>query len=81
MFPVGLSAVGADAGTRYLDGTAIFGALLFWLVVASTYGFVTEKRSLKFAALVAYPVIIALTVAVNFALHLVGFAAAYGRFP
>ena len=81
LFPFGLSAVGADAGTRYLESTAIFGALLFWLIVASTFGFATKKRSLKFSALLAYPVMIALTVAVNYSLYLGGFAAAYSSFP
>lgn len=81
LFPAGLVTVSADDSARYFEGPAILGALVFWLLVASLYGVATEKRSLKFAALLAYPVMIALVVAVNYALHLAGFVAAYNDWP
>ncbi len=74
--PSGLAHACLD-DPRYLEGTAIYVVLAFWFLVASLYGIATERRSLKFAALLAYPVMIVLVVAANFALHLAGFVACY----
>lgn len=81
LFANGLTEVATDDGARFFEGSAIIGALLFWAVVATSYGFATWKRSLWFAALLAYPVMIALVVAVTFALRLAGLVAASATWP
>ncbi len=75
--PSGLAHDCARGNPRYLEGTATYAAHVFWFLTAALYGVATRKRSLKFAALLAYPVMIALVVAANFALHLAGFVPCY----
>ncbi len=77
----GLARVATDDGARYYEDRAMVGALLFWAVAAAAYGLATWKRSLRLAALLAYPVMIALAVAANHALYLAGFLAASYDWP
>ena len=74
LYPYGFKTTGTTDVQYFFVNSAFLGAIACWLIVAVLFAFATRNLTKKLAALLAFPVMLALALAVNYRLLFAGYS-------
>ena len=75
LFPNGFMSMEIGGSEAFLMDSAIYGAIIFWILIAGLFGKVFQKSPRKTAAWLALPVALVVAVALHVLLYAFGYTA------